>query len=217
MFIYLLVNTCSYKGEHVYLNKSTARVLQLFAGHITESYTLRESARKLKMHVSLCHRAIKPLIEENIVQQDKHKNLSLNYKIHHETIAFAEYLRRDELLDKIKYKDIRLFADEVINKIKEDNFILLIFGSAIESDKPRDIDVLLIVDNINKVDFHEKFIHNIAVNHDLPFEERVISFESVFEMLAKRDEMNMMNEVLNKHVILFGAETFYRLIQKGRS
>ena len=200
----------------MHLNKSTVKVLQLFTGHITESFTLREIARKLKMHVSLAHRAIKPLIEEKIVLRNKHKNLSLNYKTHHETLAFVEYLRRDELLNKPKYKDIALFAEEVLNKIKEDHFILILFGSAIDSDKPRDIDILLIVNNTDKVNFHEKFLHNIASNYNLLFEESVISIESVYEMLAKRDEMNVINEILNKHIILYGAESFYRLIQKGR-
>jgi len=201
----------------MYLNKSTAKVLQLFTGHITEFFTLREVARRLKMHVSLAHRAIKPLIEEKIVLHDKRKNLRLNYKIHHETLAFAEYLRRDELVGKAKYKNMTLFAEELINKIKEDNFILLVFGSTVDSAKPRDIDVLLIVDNTAKIDFHEKFLHNLASSYNLPFEERVISYESVYEMLSKRDEMNVMNEILNKHIILYGAESFYRLIQRGRS
>lgn len=200
----------------MYLNKSTARALQLFVGHITESFTLREAARRLKMQVSLAHRAIKPLIAANILQRDKHKNLSLNCKTHHETLAFAEYLSRDDLLSKQKYKDLKMFAEEVIEKIKEDNFVLLLFGSIVESDKPRDIDVLLVVDNADKVEFHEKFLHNIASKYDLPFEERVISFESIYEMLAKRDELNVMNEILNKHIILYGGELFYRLIQRGR-
>jgi hypothetical protein len=200
----------------MHLNRSTLRVLQLFAGHMTENFTLREAARRLKMHVSLCHRAIQPLIRMKIVQQDKHKNLSLNYKAHHETLAYAEYQRRDEFFDRSKLKDIKLFADEVASKIKEDCFILLLFGSVVDSDKPRDIDVLLVVDSPEKVGFHEKFLNNIATNYGLPFEERVISFESVQEMLAKRDEKNVMNEILNKHIILYGAELFYRLIQKGR-
>ena len=198
----------------MYLNKSTAKILQFFVGHITESFTLREVARRLKMHVSLTHRAIQPLIDSKIIQQDKHKNLLLNYKIHHETLAFTEYLKRDDFL--AKYRDIKLFTDEIINKIKEDNFILLVFGSAVESSKPRDIDILLIVDNTEKIEFHEKFLHNIASNYDLPFEERVIGFESVYEMLSERDEKNVINEILNKHIILYGAELFYRLIEKGR-
>ena len=200
----------------MHLNKTTLRVLQLFAGHMTENFTLREAARRLKMHVSLCHRAIQPLISMKIVQQDKHKNLSLNFKTHHEILAYAECLRRDEFFDRSKLKDIKLFADEVVSKMKEDCFILLLFGSAVDSDKPRDIDVLLIVDSTEKVGFHEKFLYNVSSSYGLPFEERAISFESVQEMLAKRDEKNVMNETLNKHIILYGAELFYRLIQKGR-
>ncbi|MBW6451763.1 MAG: hypothetical protein K0B02_03460 [DPANN group archaeon] len=200
----------------MYLNKSTLKVLQIFVGHITESFTLREVARRLNMHVSLTHRAIQPLIENDIIQQDKHKNLSLNYKIHHETLAFAEYSRRDDLLSKGTFKDLDLFMEEIINKIKEASFILLVFGSTVESDTPRDIDILLIVDSTDKIEFHEKFIHNIASNYDLPFEEHVIGFESVYSMLTKRDEKNVMNEILNKHIILYGAELFYRLIQRGR-
>ena len=200
----------------MHLNKSTATVLQFFVGHITESFTLREVSRRLKMHVSLVHRAIQPLIKQNIVKQGKHKNLSLNYKTNHETLAFVEYLKRDKLFNKGKYKYINLFANEVINKIKEDSFVLLLFGSLVESDKPRDIDILLIVDNHDKVEFHEKFLHNIESSYDLPFEGRVISFESAYEMLAKRDEANIMNEILDKHIILYGGELFYRLIQKGR-
>ena len=94
--------------------------------------------------------------------------------------------------------------------------ILLLFGSIIESNKPRDIDILLIVDNNDKIEFHEKFLDNITSNYNLPFETRVISFESIQEMLVKRDEKNIMNEILNKHIILFGAELFYRLIKKWR-
>lgn len=198
----------------MYLNKSTARVLQLFTSHITESFTLREAARRLKMHVSLTHRAIQPLIKAKIIIHDKHNNLSLNYKTKHETLAFAEYLRRDGFLRR--FKEIKLFAEEVINKIKQDCFVLLVFGSSTVSNKPRDIDILLIVDSTDKVEFHEKFLHNIASNYNLPFEERVIGFESVYEMLSKRDEKNIMNEILNKHIIIYGAELFYRLIERGR-
>lgn len=198
----------------MYINKSTARILQFFVGHITESFTLREVARKLKMHVSLVHRAIQPLINSKIIEHDKHKNLILNYKNHHETLVFAEYLRGDDFLEK--QKDIRLFKDEVISKIKEHNFVLLVFGSSVESSKPRDIDIMLIVDRTDKIEFHEKFLQNITSNYDLPFEERVIGFESVYEMLSKRDEKNIVNEILDKHIILYGAELFYRLIERGR-
>ena len=109
-----------------------------------------------------------------------------------------------------------MLAEEIVSKIKEDNFILLVFGSVVDSNNPRDIDVLLIIDSVDKVEFHEKFLRNIASNYNLPFEERVISFESVYEMLSRRGETNLINEILNKHIILYGAELFYRLLQRGR-
>jgi hypothetical protein len=35
-------------------------------------------------------------------------------------------------------------------------------------------------------------------------------------MLGSRDENNVMNQILNKHLILYGAELFYRLLRQGR-
>lgn len=199
------------------ITQSQAEILKVFVGKITDSFTLREIGRILKMHVSQTHKAIKPLIDNKIIKLDKHKHLYLDYKENHEILAYVEYLKRDEFLNKSsKNKTISLFMEDVTKKIGEESFVLLIFGSAVEKNNPRDIDVLLIVDNIKRVDSNEKFLHNMAFNYDLPFEERVISFESVYEMLAKRDEKNIMNEILNKHIILQGAELFYKLVKKGR-
>jgi len=199
----------------MWINKSTAKILRVFVGNLTESFTLREIARILKMHVSLAHRATKPLIDNKIIRHDKHNHLSLDYSKNHDLLSYIEYLRRNELLKK--NKSLALFTEEVIETIKEDSFILLLFGSAVISQKPRDIDIMLIVDHIDKVEFHEKFIYNICGKYSLPFEPQIISFESVYEMLAKHDEKNLMNEMLNKHIILYGAELFYRLLKKGRA
>ena len=68
---------------------------------------------------------------------------------------------------------------------------------------------LPVTDNFNR--FCSDFI-----KFNLPFEEMTLSFESVYEMLVRRDEKNLMNEILDKHIILYGAELLYRLIQKGR-
>jgi predicted transcriptional regulator len=198
----------------MYLNKTTTKILQFFTGKMTESFTLREVGRELNMHVSLVHRSIQPLLDNKIIVKDKHELLKLNYNENQENIIFAEYLRRNDLLKK--NKELKQFTNEVINKIEEENFVLLLFGSAVNSKKPRDYDILLIIDHKDKIEFHEKFLHNIVSNYNLPFEERVISFESVYEMFAKRDELNVMNEILNKHIILYGAELFYMLVKKGR-
>jgi hypothetical protein len=206
------VNTCSYLGEHMNLNKTTWKVLQLFTGNLTESFTLREVSRKLDMHVSLAHRAIQPLLKLKVIEKNKHKNLFINYHANHEIIIFAEYLRRNTFFQQ--WPDIEYLSNEIINKMKEESFVLMIFGSAVTSNKPRDIDLLLLVDNSEKIDFHEKFLLNILSGHNLPFEEKVISFENFYEMLSNTNNKNIVNESLNKHIILYGAELYYRLISR---
>ena len=53
-------------------------------------------------------------------------------------------------------------------------------------------------------------------NYDISVHSLIISFESVYEMLAPSEDKNLMTEVLNNHLILYGAELFYKLMMKGR-
>ncbi|MFH1063953.1 MAG: hypothetical protein V1729_02640 [Candidatus Woesearchaeota archaeon] len=199
------------------LTKNQARIMQVFAGRITEQFSMREVAKILNKDSSLVRRAMKPLIGQELLTQVKNKQLVLNYRSNHQELAYVEYLRSKEFLAKPRNRSIELFAREAVNTIQEDDFVLLIFGSSVISEKPGDIDILLIVRDVQQVEPHEKILYNVARNyHSVKFDINVVCFASVYEMLASRDQLNVMNEVLNKHVIVYGAETFYRLLSKGR-
>ncbi len=199
------------------ITKNQAKVMEIFTGHITEEFSMREIAMKIKKDTSLTRRAILPLIEKNYLKKTKKRNLVLNYKNDQQTLAYVENLRSKEFLDKPKNKSISRFMTEVMQKIKEDSYILIIFGSAVEKDNPRDIDVLLIIKELKDVELNEGMISRIAENYpSIKFDYHVISFESVYEMLSKRDQKNVTNEILNKHLIIRGAELFYSLLEKGR-
>jgi len=198
--------------------KTQETILKVFAAHITELFTIRGIERILGMNYSLVHRSIKPLIKNNILLQNKQNLLTLNYRHNHDLTTHIEYQRRNEFLNKSKNQEIAVFLQNFIQKFKEEHFVLLIFGSAVITTNPRDIDVLLIVDNINKTEVSETFLQNTARDHALndKIHTVCISYESVYEMLSKREERNVMNELLNKHIIIHGAELFYRLISRGR-
>jgi predicted transcriptional regulator len=199
------------------ITKNQARILQVFAGRITEQFSMREVAKILKKDSSLVRRATLPLIEQGFLSQVKNKQLVLNYRANHQEISYVEYLRSKDFLSKPGNKSIESFTREAISIIQEDDFVLLVFGSAVVSEKPGDIDILLIVNDVKQVESNEKILHNIARNyHSVKFDINVVCFASVYEMLASREQLNVMNEVLNKHIILHGAETFYRLLSKGR-
>ena len=124
------------------------------------------------------------------------------------------FLRKKDILSKDKL--VSLFVKDVINSLKEEFFIFLIFGSFVESKNNRDIDVLLIINDKEKINQIEKIVNNIASNFTVKFDINIISVESAYEMLSKRDKINILNESLNKHIILFGTENFYRILKNAR-
>ena len=192
--------------------------MELFTSQITELFTMRSIERLLKMQFSLVQYAIKPLKEKKLITLNKQNLLSLNYPENHGVLSYVEYVRRDKFLSKPKNKALAMFLKDFVRNFKEQSFILLIFGSAVTSDKPNDIDILLIVDDVKKTDPSEKFLYNTSRNYSIGKELHIttISYESVYEMLTKREKLNVMNEVLNKHLIIYGAEIFYRLLTRGR-
>ena len=199
------------------LTKTQAKIMEIFAANIAERYSIKGISRIIEKDYSLVHRSIKPLIAESLLAKDKQGYLSLNYKENVAQIACVEALRTQKFFQKKQNKVIGLFIEDALKAIKEDFFVMLIFGSAVEQKKaPRDIDILFIADANAKINKTEKLLHNIALNFSAKFDINVISTESVYEMVSKRDQTNVMNETLNKHLIIFGAENYYRMLKNAR-
>lgn len=116
-----------------------------------------------------------------------------------------------------KNKVLQLFVNDVFLKVKLDFFVFLVFGSSVKKKKkPNDIDILIIVGNKEKINNTEQLLDNIASHFSLTFDIQVISTESVYEMFIKREQINVMNETLNNHIIIFGAENYYRMLNNAR-
>jgi hypothetical protein len=196
------------------LTKTQLEIMKVFVSKITERFSIKQISEILKKPYPLIHRSIKSLIVEKFIIKDKQNFLSLNYKKNHSTISYVESLRKDSFLRK--NKTITLFVNDALKKIKADFFILLIFGSAVDKQKPRDVDILMIFKNSNKNREIETILNNIASNFSKDFDINVLTVESVYEMLSKRDNKNLMNETLNKHILIFGSENYYRLLENAR-
>ncbi|MEK6868279.1 MAG: hypothetical protein AABX98_05660 [Nanoarchaeota archaeon] len=194
--------------------KTQIEILKIFAAKITEKFSIKQIADQLKKPYPLIHRSMHALLSENFLQKDEHQLISLQYKKQHAELAYVEALKKDAFFQK--NKTVSLFAKDVLEKLKEDFFILLVFGSAVEKNNPRDIDVLLIMDGKEKITNAEKLLTNIAANFTLHFDIHVITTESMREMLQKREEPNVINETLDKHVFIFGAESYYKVLTNAR-
>jgi predicted nucleotidyltransferase len=196
--------------------KNQIKILKLFTANIAKRFSIRRVAKLINVDYSHVYKSIKPLIAEGFLDEDDEKYLWLNYRANQQLLAYIESLRGLDFLKRKDNSTVKLFANEILKEIDTDFFIFIIFGSAVEKEKRSDVDVLLVVDSSDKVDFTEKMAFRVAENYSEKFHIGVISFESVYEMLGKRDELNVMNETLNKHIIFYGAEAYYRMVKNAR-
>ena len=194
--------------------KTQAEVMKVFVSKIDKRFSIKEIAELLGKPYPLIHRSIQELIKERFIIKDERKLILLNYKENHAELAYIEALRTKEGLNRDK--TVPLFIKDIHEKIGLDFFVFLFFGSYVEKNNPRDIDILIIIEDEKKVNEIDKIITNIADNFTKAFHIQVISVKSAYEMLAKRDKINILNEILNKHLLVFGAENYYRILQNAR-
>jgi|SRR3989338_1490066 len=195
------------------LTKTQIEIMKVFVSKINEKFSIKQISEIIKKAYPLVHRSIKSLLNDGILIKDSKELISLNYRGDSQHIAYVESLRKNKIL---KNKTISLFIKDTLNKINLDFFVFLIFGSSVESKDPRDVDILLIIQEKEKINEVEKIVANIASNFSKKFDIHIISAESAYEMLNKRDSSNILNETLNKHILLFGAENYYRILKNAR-
>lgn len=197
------------------LTKTQARIMEVFVGSIRESFSIKQIAEHIKKPYPLVHRSITSLINERFLVKDKHHLISLNYKENHLELAYIESLRKKVFLQK--HATVKLLIHDLLEKIGTDFFVLLIFGSyVVQQRKPNDLDILVIIENESEINIIERSIQNLVSHFSLKVDCSVITPKSVYEMLSKRNELNVMNETLDNHILLFGAENYYRFIKNAR-
>ncbi len=195
--------------------KTQIKIMQVFVSEIDSKFSIKKVSEIIKKPYPLVHRSISSLIKDGYISRDKHNLLSISYRKNQQELAYIESLRKEVFLNN--NKTVQLFRNDVFEKIKLDFFIFLIFGSSVKSKKhANDIDILIIIEDKSNLKNIDKILQNIASNFSLDFDINLISAESVYEMLIKREELNVMNETLNNHIILFGAENYYQMLKNAR-
>jgi hypothetical protein len=199
------------------LTKTQQKIMILFVSKIAKKFSLQGAGKELQMHQALSYRASKQLIERGLITRDENYLYSLNYKENQQELIMFEYMRTAKFLNEPKHKKFREFVKEFIERTRESCYIFLLFGSAVEKDNPRDYDIVLFFDTIEKAQKYETILINLTEDYpDINVHINVDSIKDLGQMLTKRDEKNVANESLNKHIIFYGAELFYKVLREVR-
>lgn len=198
------------------LTKTQIAIMKIFVSKITEKASIRQISEKAGKPYPLTHKAVKALLENKLLERDAHNLLSLNYTGNHSILSYIEGIRAAEFIGN--NKTIGLFMKDIMEGIKMDYFTILLFGSYAkgEATESSDADILVILEEEDKIENVQKFMDTVSSKFSLKFDCSAISVKSTCDMLAKREQPNVMNESLNSHVLLFGAENYYRLLKNAR-
>jgi len=196
------------------ITKTQIEIMKIFTSKIDRKFSINEISKELKKPYALIHRSIQELIKNKLILIDEKKLLSLNYNDNLAELSFIESIRTKNRLEG--ERSISLFINDCFKGLHEEFFTLLIFGSFVEEKKFNDIDIIIILDNQSNLEQTEKIIKNIASNFSFKIDLHVLSIEGAREMFSKREQINILNESLNKHLIAFGAENYYRILLNAR-
>lgn len=196
------------------LTKTQTEIMKIFVSKIDKRFSINEISGILKKPYALIHRSMQNLIKNKFILADEKKLLSLNYKENFTELSFIESARAENSLSK--EKSVSLFVKDCLKEVNQDFFIFLIFGSFAEKRRFNDLDIIIILDNQNVVEQTEKIIKNIASNFSFKIDLHILSKESAYEMFSKREQINILNESLNKHLIIFGGENYYKILSNAR-
>ncbi len=196
------------------LTKTQTEIMKIFVSKIDKRFSINEIAVMLKKPYALIHRSMQELINKGLVLSGEKKLLSLNYNSNFAELSFIESLRARDSLEK--EKSVSLFIKDCLKEMDEDFFVFLLFGSFAEKKKFNDLDIIMILDTQGKIEKTEKIIKNIAFNFSFKLDLHILDKESAYEMFSKREQINILNESLNKHLIVFGGENYYKILSNAR-
>ena len=189
--------------------KTEIKVLELLVSRILDSFTIRGVSRLIKKDLKIVHTSVKRLVQENFLIREKN-GLRLKYKENIGDLAYVENIRREEFFKK--HNVIKIHIMNFLKKCSTKYFTLLLFGSYAEGKETKKSDVDLLAVLPNPTEKFERELRATLSASTKNFHITVINEESFREMFNKRDEINVVNETFNNHVLLYGAEAYYSLL-----
>jgi predicted nucleotidyltransferase len=187
--------------------KTKLKIIKLFIEN-DKPKTIREIAKQIHADYRITHTATQRLIGQNILKTQtvgKSTLCELDPKYYGIELYEAENERKDKIL---KNKNINQLYKEVMSKTETNFFVLLLFGSYAKSKqtKSSDIDLLFIS---NKKNFENKILDILSL---LPLKTHPLVFtEEEFIRMKDAKKSNVVQEVIEMNIILYGIETYYRL------
>ena len=194
------------------MTKTQEQILQLLLGRPEEKISIRGIARLLSKSYTLTYNNIQALIKRGVLEAlslPPAQIIQLKEDIPNNVLADIERKRAEAFLGKQPW--IKLYLNDVLSA-SPPFFIMLVFGSYAKGaqTKKSDLDLLIIVpkkDDIRELEQsaqqYTKTKRSIVV----------IDAQNFTEMIKNPKELNVGNEAIKHHILIYGTEQYYQLLK----
>lgn len=194
------------------LKRDEVKILKILFDDLTRDETIMGLSKLLKQKYAQTHRTIKNLAHSGDVKISnvgKSKIVKLDLARNNPNYAIAEIERTNEVCNK--NSAVEAVRRNLLGTTK--NFICILFGSqAIKPKQDSDIDLLFVISDEYDLAKFERLAKQmlIAWNCDI----NIVFEKSLHEMWSNPEKLNIGNELLKKHIVLYGAEHFLNLMRQ---
>lgn len=176
-----------------------------------EDLTIRQLSKTINADYKITYVALQKLIKDKIITAKKIGKstvCNLNHSIYNIKIHQVQDKRRKEIL---RNKDLNQLHKEINRKLNTSLYISLLFGSFVNKKQNKNSDIdLLFISNENEF---EKKINTILSLVPLKVHSLVFTEEEFIKM-ATSNKLNVVKEIIQKNIIMYGIENYYNLLKK---
>lgn len=195
--------------------KTQEKILSYLLGHSDKPCTIRALAKWTGVSYPLCYHNIQELLRRKILAVKAVPPahiISLHEQIPQDVLVFLEIKRTRSFIKKHRW--IELLQKDILRYANNFFCVIIIFGSYAKGKETKlsDLDLLLIVPSKQDVNLFE----NAAQQSYTKVKKHciVVTMEDFITMLSKSEQFNVGNEARKHHILLYGAEQYYKILEK---
>lgn len=196
------------------LTKTQLKIVSYIIDHPHNHVGIRELAKQISTVYYLVQRNAQQLKQAKILElhpAGKTHLVKLHPQANIQALLDAEAYKK--LLFYQKYPVIKVILQKLVEQTKSSFFVLLVFGSYVQQPrKDSDLDLFLITPNQEQAELMERVITSIARTTTIQIHETIITEQSFMTMLQQK-ELNVVKEVQEKHILIYGDQLYYKLIR----
>ena len=194
------------------LKKDELKILKLLFDDLTRNLTISDISKELNQKYVQTYRTVMALEKsgEVIIERiGNSKVVRIDPTKFNTNYVAVEIERLSQHLKK--KQSLRIIQERIIN-INE-NIICILFGSQVEKPSEKsDIDLLFVIpEEFNYSSFDRRIRLELSI-YDCDI--NIVTQQGMLNMWANPKKFNVGNEILKKHLVLYGAEHFINLLKK---